>query len=765
MKIRYKLPATFLIFSISLSALFYLAGLHNQRTAFRQVAHENLQEVKDSFNDLAEGETKMLLGVLEVLSRNPAIMAAYVEKNRGKLYARALPVFNGLKDKTGISRFYFILPDGTVFLRMQNKKLHGDLARQSAFLTARQTGRPAWGIELGKTTFALRAFAPYFKDGKVIGYLELAEGINHFLKFLKDRTKNEFAIVADKRYLNRRQWESVVRAKGIRDNWNDLKDYVVLASTVTGGEKGEERRQGSCFTGENINKVEAGKGVIGEVRSNGRTFMCGGFLLKNAVGRHMGAILTLTDITGNVALARRANKVLLEIAAVFFLITFSAGVVISRFITVPLRKVAGAARSIGKGNLDARTDVSSPDELGELAGAFNDMALKRKQAEEHIRMHEEDLEKLAEARAVQLRATEERYRTIVETAREGVIAADADERITFANESMARMLDLKKEGLPGRLITDFMDGKALEEFRARQQKWKSGAAEKTFDFRFRSREGRDVWTIVSTSLRMGPGGKYEGFVSMVTDITERRRLETIAEAANLMENIGYIFSGIRHEIANPVVTASITLDVLKRKLKNLAPEQIEEYINRAREQMSRLDFLLKSLRNFNLFESVTLKQTDVPGMIGRFLALVADDAKKRGIKVESEIAPGVQKAYVDERAFGQVLLNIVTNAFDALEGRENPKIRISVHKVDSLVLFRVEDNGKGMTPQQVKNLFRPFFTTKPHGTGLGLAIVKKMVSKMQGHVEITSHENEGTSVDIFIPETGQENAEAGPFNA
>ncbi len=754
MKIRYKLPATFLIFSISLTALFYLAGLHGQQTAFRQMAREHLKEVKDSFDDLEEGETKMLLGALEVLSRDPEIKAAYLEKDRDKLYACALPAFNGLKGKTGITRFYFILPDGRVFLRMHDKKIYGDMARQSSFLRARQTGKPAWGIELGKTSFALRAFMPYFKSGKVIGYLELAEGINHFLKFLKDRTRDEFSIIADKRYMDRRQWESVVRAKGGRDNWNDMKNHVVLGSTGAG--RGKEKLGQVCFTEENISRVEAGRGVLAEERHGAATFMCGGFLLKNAAGQPIGAILALTDITGYVALARRADSTLLEIAAVFFLITFSAGVVISRLITGPLQKVAGAARSIGKGNLDIRTEVSSPDELGELAGAFNEMVLKRKQAEEHIRMHEEDLERLAEARAKELRATEERYRTIVETAREGVVAVDAKERITFANESMARMLDLKKEDLTGRLITDFMDERAVAEFRARQERRKKGAAEKNFDFRFRSRGGREVWAIVSTSPRIGPGGVYEGFVSMVTDITERRRLETIAEAANLMENIGYIFSGIRHEIANPVVTASITLDVLKRKLKNLSHEQIEEYINRTREQMSRLDFLLKSLRNFNLFESVTLKQVEVPEMVGRFLALVTDDAKKRGIKVESEISPGVQKAYVDERAFAQVLLNIVTNAFDALAGRENPKIRISAHKVNSLILFRVEDNGKGMTPQQLKNLFRPFFTTKPHGTGLGLAIVKKMVSKMQGHVEITSHENEGTAVDIFIPEAAPE---------
>ncbi len=756
MKIRYKLPATFLIFSISMTALFYLAGLRGQDTAFRQIAREHLSEVKDSFNNLETGDTKMLLGTLEAISRDTAIQTVYLEKNRGRLFAYVRPLFEDLKEKTGITHFYFILPDGRIFLRMHDKKLYGDLVKKSSFLKAQQTQKPAWGIELGKTAFALRAVTPYFRDGKLIGYLGLAEGISHFLKGLKDRTMDEFSIVADKQSLNRRNWESVRKIKGLRDNWNDLANHVVLAST-DGGSFGA-----SCFTEGNIERVESGQGVLAKMQSGKRTFMCGGFRLNNAEGKHIGSILALTDITRYVALARQANRRLLAMAAAFFLITFSAGVVISGFITGPLQKMARAAREIGRGGMDARVDVSSSDELGELARAFNEMAAKRKQMEQHLKMHEEDLERLAETRGKELKASEERYRTMVEAAREGIIIVDENERITFANESMARMLDHKKEELMGRLVTDFMDESAAAEFRARQERRTTGAVEKPFDFRFRGRGGREVWAIISSSPRFGPDGRYAGFVSMVTDITERRRLETIAEAANLMENIGYIFSGIRHEIANPVVTASITLDVLKRKLKNLNQGEIEEYINRTREQMSRLDFLLKSLRNFNLFEAVTLKQADIPAVIGKFLALVTDDAKKRGIKVESAISPDARTVYVDERALDQVLLNIVTNAFDALAGRENPRIKISILKVNRLILFRVEDNGKGMTPQQVKNLFRPFFTTKPHGTGLGLAIVKKMVSKMQGHVEISSHENEGTVVDIFIPEMGQEVGPARP---
>ena len=757
MKIKYKLPATFLIFTLSITALFYLAGLSNQRTTFRRIAIEHLREVKDIFNYHEQDNTKMLFSVLAAISRDPGIKTAYLTKNRDRLFSYVHPVFEDLKNN-GITEFYFIQPDGRVFLRVHDKGRFGDPVKRTSFSKAVSTKKPSWDIELGKTAFALRAVTPFFKDGKLIGYIELSEGINHFLASMKDRTGSQFFLAGQKRYLSMPDWQFLKLSRGLRNNWNDLKDFVVLGST-----NGEGLSPG-CFTQENMEQVEKGMSILQQVSFNSHTYMCGGFVVDNAENQPVGAILAFTNITGHVALAKQANMRLIGMAAIFFLITFSAGIIISRLITGRLGKMAGAARAYGRGDIDRRVEVKSTDELGELAAAFNIMAEELKEEKEHLMSHEDTLEKIVAARTEELAASEERYRRIVETAQEGIIAVDENEKIVFVNESLAGMLDFKKEELPGRKITEFMDERSLAEFRARQERRKKGVfvfAGKLYDLKFRGHGGKEVWAIVSSSSMYDATGKYTGFVSLVTDITERRRLEAIAEAANLMENVGYIFSGIRHEIANPVVTASITLDVMKRKLKNLSQPQIEEYIERTREQMSRLDFLLKSLRNFNMFEAVALKSVDIRGMLEKFLPLVTDDAKKRGIKIESEVSPDAKKAYLDERAFNQVLLNIVTNAFDALQDRVDPKIKVGVLKVNRLIMFRVEDNGKGMTPQQAKNLFRPFFTTKPHGTGLGLTIVKKMVSKMQGHIEITSNQDEGTIVDIFIPESGPEDEEEG----
>jgi C4-dicarboxylate-specific signal transduction histidine kinase len=94
----------------------------------------------------------------------------------------------------------------------------------------------------------------------------------------------------------------------------------------------------------------------------------------------------------------------------------------------------------------------------------------------------------------------------------------------------------------------------------------------------------------------------------------------------------------------------------------------------------------------------------------------------------------------------------MTNAADALAGRSNPEIAISASSRYERVYLRVADNGCGMTEKQQQDMFKPFYTSKPHGTGLGLVIVKKMLTRMGGDIEITSALDRGTTVTIYLPE-------------
>ncbi len=247
-------------------------------------------------------------------------------------------------------------------------------------------------------------------------------------------------------------------------------------------------------------------------------------------------------------------------------------------------------------------------------------------------------------------------------------------------------------------------------------------------------------------------GEVGQVIQYCIDITEKKRLESIAEAANLMDNLGYIFAGIRHEIGNPLNSVKMALAVLDKNLDRYPRQTIREFVGRSLGELSRVEYLLKALKNFSMFETPRMESVHMGTFMENFISLVEEDFSRKRIHIFLDVPPEDIFASTDHRAFHQVMLNVLTNAADALSKAERPMIDIKVDTLPGFVKIRVRDNGCGMTPEEQNNLFRPFFTSKPQGTGLGLVIVKKMLSKMNSTISITSEPSEGTAVTMTLPE-------------
>ena len=260
---------------------------------------------------------------------------------------------------------------------------------------------------------------------------------------------------------------------------------------------------------------------------------------------------------------------------------------------------------------------------------------------------------------------------------------------------------------------------------------------------------------ISAIPRFDAGNNLVGLIHIGRDITQKKWLESIANAATLMDSIGYVFSGVRHEIGNPVNAAKLALTVLKEKAATSTTEETEEKLDAALAQLERVEFILKSLRNFNMYEEMEITAMSISAFLEKFLDLVRMDFFARGIEITLDMAPDLKNVLADARALQQVLLNIFSNAADALAGVEKPRITVRAKNLGTIVFIAIEDNGCGIPLSEAKNLFKPFYTTKTKGTGLGLVIIKKMMVKMNGEIEITTSEGEGTSVNLFLPASGQ----------
>ena len=247
-------------------------------------------------------------------------------------------------------------------------------------------------------------------------------------------------------------------------------------------------------------------------------------------------------------------------------------------------------------------------------------------------------------------------------------------------------------------------------------------------------------------------GKITTHVIVKRNITEKKRLESIVEAANLMDNIGFIFSSIRHELCNPINSIKVSLSVLDSNLESYDKNNIKRFIDRSLADIGRVEYLLKTLKNFSIFERPIIEKTNVVTLLHKFVTLITTDLQQKEIHLTANIATEPCFGMIDPRAFQQVLLNIIANAADSLAETEHKSISLSMLiEENGQINIIISDNGCGISAYDQANLFKPFFTTKPQGTGLGLVIVKKMLSKMNCSIDIHSKSNMGTRVLIVIP--------------
>jgi signal transduction histidine kinase len=238
---------------------------------------------------------------------------------------------------------------------------------------------------------------------------------------------------------------------------------------------------------------------------------------------------------------------------------------------------------------------------------------------------------------------------------------------------------------------------------------------------------------------------------LLRDVTDKVRLMSIAEAVNTMDNIGYTFSGIRHEIGNPINSIKMTMSVLRRNLDRFPSDVVHEYIDRTISEIGRVEYLLKSLKNFSMFETPEIKPLDLLVFIEKFVQLVKSGLDKEPIRLQLEIPTDPVWVAADARALQQAMLNLLTNATAAMEDQPDPLLVISVQRRSKFVTVKVRDNGRGISREDQQHLFKPFYTTKVLGTGLGLVITRKLLAQMGCSIEIFSTEGSGTTVSIFLP--------------
>ena len=218
-----------------------------------------------------------------------------------------------------------------------------------------------------------------------------------------------------------------------------------------------------------------------------------------------------------------------------------------------------------------------------------------------------------------------------------------------------------------------------------------------------------------------------------------------------LATVGRLAAGVAHEIGNPLAALLGYMQVLRGKPEAKA---LGAYVEPMEREAKRIDRILRDLLEFaRPARNAGPAIASVPRAIERTLRLLEPQKRFRDVELHAEIAPDLPPVRADEHPLGQVLVNLLLNAADAMGGRGRVTIHAARAKDGARVEFTVRDTGPGIPPELLPQLFDPFFTTKPpgEGTGLGLAICHSLVTSFGGTISAANAPDGGAEFRIELP--------------
>lgn len=352
-----------------------------------------------------------------------------------------------------------------------------------------------------------------------------------------------------------------------------------------------------------------------------------------------------------------------------------------------------------------------------------------------------------------LRESEARYRRLIETAQEGIWTIDADAKTSYVNPAMAEMLGYSPEEMLGRSMFDFMDQTEHREAEQNVAKRQQGISER-HEFRFRRKDGVDLFAHLSTNSILGEKGEYQGALAMVSDITERRRSETErndlllreqkarAEAETANRRKDQFLAVLSHELRTPLTPVLARLELMKRE-PNLGAtfKNGLQMIRRNVELEARLiDDLLDMTRLARGQLKLHPETVDAHDKILAALEFYQGDITARSQTIHLQLDAPDHFVLADGVRLQQVFWNLLGNAVKYTPEGGHITISSSMESHNghaALLRVRFSDNGIGIDPEVMRRLFDSFeqgeqtLARRYGGLGLGLSISRNLI-QMQG---------------------------------
>ncbi len=364
-------------------------------------------------------------------------------------------------------------------------------------------------------------------------------------------------------------------------------------------------------------------------------------------------------------------------------------------------------------------------------------------------------ERLAEAtqNLADLRRLHER---IIESIRSGLITTDLGGKIYTFNAAAAEITGFRAEEMIGRSIHSLL-GDISEPISMTLEHGNESEQPPRFEADLVTPEGFRVRIGYSVSQLFSETNKTSGLIVTFQDLTEIRSMEENVRRKDRLAAVGRVGAGLAHEIRNPLGAMRGAIQVLESSFpKESVHTELMEIILR---ESDRLNSIITNFLSYARPKAGNFVETDICESIRETIKLLRhspDVSEKHFLSTELPDCPVIVMG--DATQLKQIFWNLARNAIKAMP--EGGEFQIGLKNLSSRrIRITFEDSGKGMTPEQVEQLFEPFSNSTTGGTGLGLSIVYQIVRDHNGIIKVTSSEGDGTTITIELPTEGQPKAQ------
>ena len=402
---------------------------------------------------------------------------------------------------------------------------------------------------------------------------------------------------------------------------------------------------------------------------------------------------------------------------------------------------------LGLGRTGEGDFLSSEDmELLESLAGYIGIAIQNAQLYRRLEQKIQDFERLRDFNE-----------NIVESINIGVFAVDLEDRVESWNAQMEVMYATPRGEALRRPLREVFPAEFLQEFdRLRGEQGVSTL----YKFRLPTPTGEARIANITIAPLLNRDFQAVGRIVIVDDISDRINMETQLTQAEKLSSIGLLAAGVAHEVNTPLAVISSYAQMLGKQLRSdeATHARLQPVLEKITQQTFRASEIVNGLLNFSRMGSVDFGRVDVNLMVRDTVLLLEHQMRSAGVAVVTALNEDLPVVSGNRGKLQQVLVNLVLNAKDALQEKGSGSVRILTARTSKGVEIRVEDDGIGMSPEVVRKIYDPFFTTKSNpkegqrkGTGLGLAVTYGIVQEHAGTIEVSSTLGEGTVFRLELP--------------